>query len=72
MTTATKKQTLTQRQTIQSHLEIRGSITAQEALFLYRIFRLAARVEELRRDGMEIETEMKTDLLGKRYAYYTI
>ena len=61
-----------QTQLILGHLVTRGSISALEAMSLYRIFRLAARVEELRNQGYEIDTEMKTDLTGKRYARYVL
>ena len=57
---------------ILNHLRIKGSITSLEAMSLYRIFRLAARVNELRDQGHEIETDMKTDLRGKRYASYSL
>jgi len=63
---------VSQKQMIANHLRNRRSISALEALSLYRINRLAARVEELRRDGVDIETVMKTDLTGKRYARYRI
>lgn len=63
---------MTQAQLILRHLETKGSITALEAMSLYRIYRLAARVEELRNQGHDIETEMKTDLTGKRYASYSL
>ena len=57
---------------ILNHLRTKGSITSLEAMSLYRIFRLAARVEELRQQGHEIEPEMKQDITGKRYASYTL
>ena len=59
-----------QRQMILQHLRTKGSISALEALSLYRCNRLAARIEELRKAGHGIETDMKTDLTGKRYARY--
>ena len=52
------------------HLEKRGSITALEAMSLYRIFRLAARIHDLRADGNTIHTKWKKDLTGKKYAQY--
>lgn len=55
---------------LKAHLRAGRSITALEALGLYGIFRLAARVEELRRKGWDIETKMKTDPNGKPYASY--
>lgn len=41
-----------------NHLEKRGSITANEALMMYAVGRLAARVWELRAAGYTIETKM--------------
>ena len=64
--------TVSQKLMILNHLESKGSISALEALSLYRINRLAARVEELRKSGHDIETEMKTDMTGKRYARYRL
>tara|TARA_B100000745_G_scaffold122814_2_gene79691 strand:+ start:2558 stop:2797 length:240 start_codon:yes stop_codon:yes gene_type:complete len=52
------------------HLEERGSITALEALSLYRIFRLSARIYDLRAGGHRIHTQWKKDLTGKKYAQY--
>lgn len=64
--------TLSQKSMILNHLTHKGTISGVEALSLYRIYRLAARVEELRRAGHTIETDMKTDLTGKRYARYRL
>ena len=63
---------LSQKEMILNHLQNKGSISALEALSLYRINRLAARVEELRRSGHDIETQMKIDITGKRYARYRL
>lgn len=43
---------------IKSHLEQGRTITPIEALTLYGCFRLAARVYELRKKGMDIDMEM--------------
>ena len=59
-----------QHQMILHHLRTKGSISALEALSLYRCNRLAARINDLRKSGLDIETDMKTDLTGKRYARY--
>ncbi len=45
-------------------------ITAFEAIGLYRVFRLAPRIEELRKAGYEINTVTKYDTTGKRYSRY--
>ena len=67
-----KMKKASQAQLILGHLEMKGSISGLEALSLYRIFRLAARIEELRNRGHDIETEMKKDTTGKRYARYVL
>jgi len=46
-----------------------GSITPQEALSLFGCFRLAARIDELRQDGIPIRTEMVTQN-GRDFAKY--
>ena len=48
----------TQRDKILHHLETFGSIDPVQALQEYGVFRLAARIDELRRDAYEIETHL--------------
>ena len=67
-----KMKKASQAQLILNHLEMEGSISAQDALLLYRIYRLAARIKDLRDRGYEIETAMKQDTTGKRYARYVL
>ena len=43
---------------ILNHIEKRGSITALEALGLYGVMRLPARICDLRNKGIRINTEM--------------
>jgi len=62
----------TQRYNILNHLQEKKYITALEALSLYRIFRLAARICDMRDDGYTIDTIFKTDITGKRYAQYKL
>ena len=62
----------TQNSQVLSHLQERGSITPLEALIVYRIFRLAARVYDLRVKGWNIETRIKRDRTGKTYAQYRL
>jgi len=50
----------------------RHTLTPLEALGMFGIFRLAARVKELREDGYQIATHLKTDAMGKRYAKYEL
>ena len=51
------------------HLEHRGSITPIEALNELGCFRLAARIEELRRSGHSIKTTIEKRN-GRRWARY--
>lgn len=61
----------TQKDQILLHMRTKGSITPLLALKLYGSFRLAARIEELRRDGWLINATMVTRR-GKRYAAYSL
>lgn len=54
------------------HLEKHKTITPLEALGVYGIFRLAARIWELRKIGKRIETIHMTDENGKPYARYVL
>lgn len=49
--------------------ETRG-LSALEAIGLFRVYRLAARVGDLRDAGHPITTIIKTDTTGKKYARY--
>lgn len=48
----------------------RRGISQLEAIGMFRIYRLAARIEELRDEGYDIETELRKDATGKTYARY--
>ena len=63
---------MSQKTTILRHLKMKGSISAAEALVVHRIFRLAARIKDLRNDGILIDTRMKRDATGKAYARYRL
>lgn len=54
------------------HLERHRSITPLEALGVYGIFRLAARVYELRREGFNVVTTIMRDENEKPYAKYVL
>lgn len=62
----------TQLDHIKAHLKSGRTITPLEALGLYGVFRLAARVKELRDRGWNIETEIRNDPNGKVYATYSL
>ena len=51
---------MTQRDRILRHLQDYGSITQMDAIRDYGIMRLASRVNDLRRDGVPIVTEVVT------------
>lgn len=61
-----------QTRKVLSHLERRGSISPLEAFGVYRITRLAARIKEIRNAGFKVETIMKTDPTGTKYAEYRL
>lgn len=52
------------------YMRSRGSITALEALGVLNIYRLAARIFDLREAGVDIFTEHCHDPKGKPYARY--
>lgn len=56
---------------IRKHLEEHGQITAADAWEKYNIMRLAARVSDLRAEGMDIVTNMVYLENGTKYAIYT-
>jgi hypothetical protein len=61
-----------QCQQVLSHLQSGKPITALEALNLYGIFRLASRIHDLKKHGVEIQSwEIETDN-GKKISQYFI
>jgi hypothetical protein len=50
----------------------RGPVTAMDALEQAGCFRLAARISDLRQQGVEIETETVTTTTGKHIAQYKL
>lgn len=62
----------TQLDHLKAHLKSGKTITPLEALGLYGVFRLAARMKELRDKGWDISTEIKNDPNGKVYATYKL
>ncbi len=62
---------MTQTQQIKAALQSGAAITPIDALNQYGCFRLAARIDELRREGLDIETVTQTRN-GKRYAAYVL
>ena len=66
------KQTTSQSAKVLYHLQNYGALTAIEALELFACFRLAARINDLKEAGHNIQTEMKRQKNGKKIAVYSI
>lgn len=62
----------TQREQILEYLEKRGSLTQLVAWSEMRVWRLAARIKELRERGHNIKTITRRDERGGRYAVYKL
>ena len=56
--------------TVLSHLKKHGSIEPLDSLKLYGIYRLSARILDLRNRGHRIDTIKETSANGKKYARY--
>jgi hypothetical protein len=63
---------MTQKQKVLRHMTLNNHITPLEAMGLYGIFRLAARIFELRASGIEIDTNVVTSPTGLPYARYSL
>jgi hypothetical protein len=61
-----------QARKILAHLRAGKSITPMEALTVYSIFRLAASIFEIRKLGYNVETDVREDEQGHKYARYTL
>tara|TARA_R100000353_G_scaffold32477_1_gene26263 strand:- start:438 stop:668 length:231 start_codon:yes stop_codon:yes gene_type:complete len=64
--------TSSQSAMILNFLENGGSLTPIEALEKFKCFRLAARINDLREAGHNINTEIFKDDNGKSYAVYSL
>ena len=64
--------TTSQNAMILNFLKSGGSLTPIEALEKFSCFRLAARMNDLRKKGYVIQTEILKDDNGKSYASYSI
>ena len=61
-----------QEMIVLAHLRERGSLEPKEAWVRYGIYRLAARVYRLRKDGHNIHTTRVRNDWGNSYARYTL
>ena len=62
----------TQKTKIKEHLICNKAITPIDALNKFGCFRLAARISELREEGLNIKTSIISPKKGNRYAKYSI
>ena len=57
---------------IRAHLEAGKSITPAIAATVYGIWRLASVIEDLRNEGLDIDTLIRYDEVGKQYGEYRL
>ena len=63
---------MNQTQQIHDYMKSGKTITAIEALHLFKCFRLASRISDLKRSGVTINSEMIEVSSGKRVAQYSL
>lgn len=64
---------MTQKEHVLYHMNKIGSISPMEAMRDYTITCLAERIRDLKEDGYNIETEMRTNpATGRKYARYRL
>jgi hypothetical protein len=63
---------MTQTDQILAYMKRGNPINPMGALRLFKSFRLAARIKELKGWGYRIERQMRTSRDGSRYAEYTL
>jgi len=71
MTTLRNKKTQSQCEKILIHLQVGKSINPIQALNLYGCFRLGARIYDLKKAGLEIDSRLVHEN-GVQYAEYSI
>lgn len=57
---------------IHTHLVNHGSISSWEAISEYRITRVAEYIRQLREMGLDIKSEWKSNIDGKRWVEYIL
>ncbi len=62
----------TQNHDVLWHLLNKETITQVEAHELYRVYRLASRINDLKNYGLEIISTTVVDLTGRRYVRYSL
>ena len=63
---------MSQKEKILKHLRSGAHITPLEAMGLFGVYRLAARIKDLRDDGHDIVTDIKSDGTGRTYSRYRL
>lgn len=61
-----------QTHTVLKHLVKEGSITPMVAAGIYKVRSLPRRICDLKEAGIKIETELRKDATGQRYAFYSM
>lgn len=61
-----------QTRTVLRHLVQEGSITPMVAAGIYKVRSLPRRICDLKEAGIKIETELRKDATGQRYACYSL
>ncbi|WP_346856553.1 helix-turn-helix domain-containing protein [uncultured Draconibacterium sp.] len=65
-------QTKSQNEQIREHLEAGNSITPIEALSMFNCFRLSGRINDLKHEGININSQIVKTESGKRVARYSL
>lgn len=63
---------MSQNDSLLDHFKSGKSITRLEALFSFGIQNITARICDLRDEGWDVHTKIKTDPKGRKYAEYFI
>lgn len=61
-----------QTEIVLSYLKTFGELTTRQAVIDLNIMCLPKRIEELRKEGVQIITSYRTSANGKRYGVYTL
>ena len=61
-----------QTEIVLSYLKTFGELTTRQAVINLNIMCLPKRIEELRKEGVQIITSYRTSANGKRYGVYTL
>ena len=63
---------MSQNQKIANYLNKKKAITPIQALKMFGCFRLAARISDLRNEGLQINTKIVSIKNGPKYAAYSL